>query len=280
MCEVKMLSKYDIAKLEGALYDFNKATGVSITLYDHERNAVTSMGTACSEYCAYIAKIKEMKHSCTRSNNELIDKCKQSKQITRHICRAGLLDIAIPLIHFGEIVGYLMIGQIKQIEEFPKDLLSLESHREILFEKYENLTLFDEEKINSIINIGTMLTKYIMLENMVRTNPSKSSAMIENYICDHLSERISVSTLAAKTHMSASGIYKCIRQSHNCTLSEFILAKRVEKAMSLLENSDMPLAQIAEELGFSDAAHFSKSFKKINSISPIKYRKNSQNCDV
>ena len=109
-----MLTKYDTEKLERAMYDFNRATGVSITLFDLEKNPVTFGGVGSCQYCASISGLKEHKQFCAKSNSELLDKCRKSRQLTKHICRAGLLDIAIPLIHAGEVVGYLMIGQIKQ----------------------------------------------------------------------------------------------------------------------------------------------------------------------
>lgn len=270
-----MLPKYDTDKLEQAMYDFNRATGVSITLFDLDKKPVTFKGASCCEYCASVAGLKEMKHSCSKSNNELLDTCKKTRRLTKHICRAGLLDIAIPLIHADEIVGYLMIGQIKQDPKFPDELFALSIQHGWLKEQYELLTLFDEEKIDSIINIGTMLTKYIMLENMVHSQPSRSRAVIESYIDEHLGEHISIGELAQKTHTSVSGIYKCLSRSYGCTPGEFICKKRLEKAVSLLTESELSISEIAESVGFSDTAHFSKNFKKAYGISPLKYRKNT-----
>lgn len=275
-----MLLKYDTDKLERAMYDFNKATGVSITLYDCDKNPVTSMGAGSCEYCASVIQIKEMKHSCIHSNNELLDRCKKSRKMEKHICRAGLLDIVIPLVHHGEIVGYLMIGQIKQNAQFPCNLSGFGEASPLLKEKYDLIPLADEEKISSIISIGTMLTSYIMLENMVHSRPARTSAVIEAYVDEHLGERISVELLAQKTHISISGIYKSIRQSHGCTPGEFICAKRLRVAVKMLVESEMLISEIAEATGFVDAAHFSKSFKKAYGVSPLKYRKNAQNCNA
>lgn len=49
---------------------------------------------------------------------------------------------------------------------------------------------------------------------------------------------------------------------------------KVEEAATLLMNSDKPLATIAEELNFSSAAHFSKTFKQYMNVSPTQYRNN------
>lgn len=274
-----MLPKYDTDKLERAMYDFNRATGVSITLFDLDKRPVTLNGSSCCQYCASVAALRETKHSCSKSNNELLDRCKKTMHPEKHICRAGLLDIAIPLIHADEVVGYLMIGQIKQNEKFPDDLFGSGADSDMLRHQYDLIPLFDEEKIASITNIGTMLTRYIMLENMVHSQPNRTFSLIESYVDEHLGERITVNSLAMETHISVSGIYKCLSRSRGCTPGEFICKKRLEKSVSLLLESELSISEIAEATGFSDAAHFSKIFKKAYSTSPLKYRKNAINCN-
>ena len=274
-----MLPKYDTDKLERAMYDFNRATGVSITLFDLDKKPVTFNGSSCCKYCATVAALKERKHSCSKSTNELLERCKKTMHPEKHICRAGLLDIAIPLIHADEVVGFLMIGQIKQNEKFPEDLFGSGADYDILKRQYELIPLFDEEKISSIINIGTMLTRYIMLENMVRSQPNSSFSLIESYVVEHLGERISVNSLAKKTHISVSGIYKCLSRISSCTPGEFICKKRLEKAISLLSESELSISEIAEATGFGDTSHFSKKFKKTYGTSPLKYRKDATNCN-
>ena len=43
----------------------------------------------------------------------------------------------------------------------------------------------------------------------------------------------------------------------------------------MLKNSTASIMEIAEKTGFYDAAHLSKTFKKINGITPLEYRKNN-----
>ena len=118
-----------------------------------------------------------------------------------------------------------------------------------------------------------MLTKYIMLENMVRSESRKSASLIEDYVCEHLSSHLSVSEVAQNLHMSVSGIYKSVKQAFGTTLGELITSKRIEKAESLLEDSSLSVSEISEAVGFSDPAHFSKSFKKQRGVSPSVFRK-------
>lgn len=268
-----MLPEYDISKLERALYDFNKATGVSITLYSTDEKPITTMGMGESGYCNLISSTNKGRASCRRSNALLLSKCKETKQIAKHICGGGLLDIAIPLGHAGEPVGYLMIGQIRLSEQFPLSKETFDIDCDLLEAQYNAIPRFTDEKVLSIINIATMLTKYIMLENMVHSHRSKNLKTISAYVNLHLKDRLSAESISRATHISKSGIYKCIRNSYGCTLGEFIRSRRIEKSLPLLEGTELSILDIAEEVGFTDIAYFSKSFKRVQGVSPTKYRK-------
>jgi len=47
---------------------------------------------------------------------------------------------------------------------------------------------------------------------------------------------------------------------------------RIARAKELLANPALRIHEIAEETGFSDVAHFSRSFKKITGYTPGEYR--------
>ena len=268
-----MVTRYDVNKLEKAIYDFNIATGVSITLYDIDERPLTLRGTSSGRYCNLVASTKEGARACARSNRALISRCRATKRAERHICAAGLLDIAIPLLYQGETVGFIMIGQIRKNEDLPEYVSVLPIDGAELSECYRSLPLYNDQMIESIINIAEMLTKYVMFENMVCSQPRQSAVMLCDYVEEHLAEKLTVESVSRGLHMSASGIYKLMHQSFDKTLSEYITERRVESAVKLLENSDLSIEEVAEAVGFTDAAYFSRRFKKLRGISPLKYRK-------
>jgi transcriptional regulator GlxA family with amidase domain len=44
------------------------------------------------------------------------------------------------------------------------------------------------------------------------------------------------------------------------------------KAIDLLQNSSLPIGEIAVSIGFCDIAHFSKTFKQKTGLSPSAFR--------
>ena len=56
------------------------------------------------------------------------------------------------------------------------------------------------------------------------------------------------------------------------TPSAYITKIRIESATTMLESTNLPIAQIAERTGFYDASHFSKVFESYYNLSPVAYR--------
>ena len=268
-----MLPKYDLCKLEATIHNFYRATGVSITLYGKDKRPLTRSGLGDTEYCRLIADTREGARGCKKSNDALFYKCERLKSLEMHICEAGLLDAIIPLLVGEELVGFLMIGQIRNAKAMPENLKSFPVDYDKISEYYQKMPVYDEQTIESIINIGSMLTKYIIFENMVKPQQKSNADSLALYIEQNLASRLSVKSVAKATHMSVSGIYKCMKSSFGLTLGEYITHRRIERSLQLLEGGELSIEKVAEAVGFTDSAYFSRCFKKLRGISPLKYRK-------
>lgn len=57
--------------------------------------------------------------------------------------------------------------------------------------------------------------------------------------------------------------------------TQYVNDIRIRKALDLLRMSDMSVMEICLETGFNNVSHFTRMFKKITGVSPMKYRKQS-----
>lgn len=69
------------------------------------------------------------------------------------------------------------------------------------------------------------------------------------------------------THLSRE-----FRRYLYCTVGEYIRRLRIEYTCQQITSTDLPLAQIALDAGFTHQAHFSRTFKSIMGITPAKFR--------
>ena len=73
-------------------------------------------------------------------------------------------------------------------------------------------------------------------------------------------------------HLSEGYLSRCFSQKTGIGIIEFVNRLRIEEACRLLRQTDLSMYEIAENVGYSDPAYFSRIFKKVLGLSPCKYR--------
>jgi AraC family transcriptional regulator len=89
-----------------------------------------------------------------------------------------------------------------------------------------------------------------------------------DYIQDHLGERLTAPEVAAQSGLQQSYFRQIFQQTTGLTLHRYIMRLRLERARDLLGNSEMPLAAIAEEVGFSNQSHMTSCFQRHYDVTP------------
>lgn len=96
---------------------------------------------------------------------------------------------------------------------------------------------------------------------------------IKDYIKEHLSESISLSSLSAIVNYNETYISRLFKQSTGVKLSEYIYQERIAKAKYLLSTSCDSMQAIAAAIGFDSPQYFSLVFKKSVGITPSEYQR-------
>ncbi len=82
---------------------------------------------------------------------------------------------------------------------------------------------------------------------------------------------LSVEKIARSLYINSSYLRKVFRKELNLTVSDYITNIRMQKAKELISKGNIRLANVSEKVGYCDASHFSKSFKKHFGMSPSEY---------
>lgn len=90
------------------------------------------------------------------------------------------------------------------------------------------------------------------------------------YLENNLNRTIKTEEVARQFHMSESKLRKIFKQEKHMTILQYFLNLKVEAAKQLLREGKN-LSQISEVFHFSTPSHFSRAFKKIVGVSPLKY---------
>jgi AraC family transcriptional regulator len=95
---------------------------------------------------------------------------------------------------------------------------------------------------------------------------------VSRYICDHLDERIAIGTLAHAVNLSASHFGRAFQKSFGLTPMRYVRRTRICRAKRLLEETTLPLIEIAEQCGFADQAQFTRVFQQDTGTTPRRWR--------
>ncbi|REK74558.1 AraC family transcriptional regulator [Paenibacillus paeoniae] len=94
-----------------------------------------------------------------------------------------------------------------------------------------------------------------------------------HYMEKHYAERISLESLAAALNYSAAHLSDTFKKHTGYSPIDYLLRIRMEKAASLLVDTEGSIREIAKYVGYADPYYFGRLFKKMFGASPLHYRK-------
>lgn len=98
-------------------------------------------------------------------------------------------------------------------------------------------------------------------------------AAVRRYIDNHYKEDLSLESLAQIAHVSKYHIAHIFSKEYGISPMNYLAMCRIEESRQLLSTTDYSLTHIAHILGFSSGSYFSQSFRKLEGISPMEYRR-------
>jgi AraC family transcriptional regulator len=95
----------------------------------------------------------------------------------------------------------------------------------------------------------------------------------EEMLRAHLEGNITIQELADACSLSASHFGRCFRKSFGASVHQRLIQLRIEQAKELLLRTGKTLAEIALLSGFCDQAAFSRTFSRIEHVTPSRWRR-------
>ena len=118
-----------------------------------------------------------------------------------------------------------------------------------------------------------MIREYCLLvKNQSLSNYSYYVGKAITLINFDLSANLSLKTIANELNVNSSYLSKLFHKECDCTLTEYVNRKRIERSLVLLKNTNKTIQDIAVECGFQDTTYFIRLFKKQLKLTPSAYR--------
>ena len=96
--------------------------------------------------------------------------------------------------------------------------------------------------------------------------------LVEKMLGESICDSLSISTIAAKLHISEYYLMHTFKKRTGITIGEYKTALQISKAKILLREKGKSISEISALCGFESPQYFSRVFKKVEGISPSKYK--------
>ncbi|MAQ76587.1 MAG: hypothetical protein CL613_09680 [Aquimarina sp.] len=182
---------------------------------------------------------------------------------------------------------------LKRIEQLlhqpnliPGDVISHEDDRDIIWdihnlviEEFKNEKAYYQEIISNAIStilsiiVRNISTKYNTSKKEISYNNNKIDQIL-SHIRQHVydNNKTKISFLADKFNMSQSSISTYFKRKTGESIHQYVTKYKMKLVEQRLQHTDLTIAEIAYQLGFTDESHLTKTFKKHFDVSPKQYR--------
>jgi len=182
-------------------------------------------------------------------------------------------------IHFGaqNMDGYreALIGRLTPIVLRAREYV-LELFKQLygMSRRYDILSYAAQS--NAISNILTEML-YSKMNDGSSPFSSRGAGMAElaEYIEKNCGKKLHLDDFSRFTNLTKHHMIRLFERQMGVSPYQYMHLCRINRAQELLRTTDMTAAQIAFEVGYSDAVIFNRHFKAFNHVSPGEYRKRS-----
>ncbi len=121
-----------------------------------------------------------------------------------------------------------------------------------------------------------------ILRNEKRYYPKKqveTVRRVRDYLADHLSEKAEVDALAGRFGINVNTFRKAFKEIYGKPVYQWYKEYRLEHAKRLLVQTELPVIDIANRVGYSNPSKFSAAFSRYAGMTPQQYRKSNIRMD-
>jgi AraC family transcriptional regulator len=107
---------------------------------------------------------------------------------------------------------------------------------------------------------------------MVPHKLRKAIGIIEHHLADEEEGKVALRIVARQVGMSYFHFSRVFKQSMGMSPTNYIAERRIERAKELLNETELPISEIALRTGFSSQSHFHTAFRKLAGTTPRVFR--------
>ena len=181
------------------------------------------------------------------------------------IIQEFLSTVQIREINKMDVPEFLKLGTVPTVNLFAQSLIQIYQTQQLRDKSFLNLKILELLHL-----INGLVTEQKFTEFLFQlTLPKKRN--IKTFIENNFDKPLNVDDYAYLTGRSVSTFRRDFKAQFNTTPKKWLKEKRIEKALTLLDNQNMSVTELAYEVGYENISYFIKEFKAQIGLSPKQY---------
>lgn len=258
---------------------FYTLSQIRIALISPEGREILAYPSSFTAFCTYMRSCPESCYHCEQSDRNAFKKCAVTDQPIIYRCHAGLTEAACTLRINGNILGYIMFGQVTNNSDrknFIKDTLKRCATYDVAEDKLdcmlEDIPYKSNDELTSAMKIFEICIHYILDKQLVQTKNTQFIQILDAYLDAHIGDPVTVEDLSAALYISRTRLYEITKSERGISVAKYIRKKKLAYAHRLLRTTELSFAEIAGMCGYDDLNYFRRSFRSEYGISLKKCR--------
>lgn len=275
-----MLLHYDFEKMQSLLESFYTLTQLRIVVFDIGFKKIAEYPASDCSFCSLIRQNSLAEKKCWQSDQFACDQCQMTGRLYSYTCHAGMTETAAPIRCGSVVIGYLMFGQVllhanknaywstvRQLcQPYQIDTKALRA-------AYMQKKPVQPAQVHAATQLLEACAGYLWLQRYISFQENTLLRQLDDYLSANLHADLSVGALCRQFDVSRTKLYRLVREYYGKGVEQLIRGLRVERAKALLTETDLPVSEVAAQVGFDDYNYFIKVFREETGTTPARYRK-------
>lgn len=159
-------------------------------------------------------------------------------------------------------------------EKAPIIASSMKDIYTLFTETADNLSICRQFALGILLIVQKLIYEHIYQENI--SSEQKNEYLIRKiteYLNHNYTKQLTLKKISQEMHISETYLSHLYKRETGLSPIQYVIHCRIGEAQSLLMETQLPIYEIEERLGFGSSCHLTTMFKKYVGISPREYRK-------
>jgi len=228
-------------------------------------------------YCRLLRNVLGDNALCIEADRSGRDLARKGKKMVHYQCHGGMLEAVKPVFTGEELIGFIMIGQVRTTDSLPADKErrwadTAADNR--LREGWSEVPYIPRNKMEHILALFSSLVDLIISKHMVSILGRHQLDPVIARMTEHPEEQLDLQAVARLIGKSTDRTSHLFDEACGKSFKSLQRELRMKLAAELLAGSkNLGIKEVASRCGYDDPLYFARVFRAHFGIPPSAFRK-------